>query len=415
MWEISISCGWPRRKANRGSGARGFHALNVARATDSSTPAGSDAFNTELGGLRLPGDCRSRAELRQLRSMRAMSPPRPRPASLARGCVWLLSLAAAGAWAQVAPLDVPAGAVAAAPWVHAYAAFGQPKYPRGFAHFGYVNPDAPKGGTINLRNPDRRTSFDKFNPFTTKGNAPAGLSIFMFESLAVLSRRRAADHVRPAGRGHRGGAGQVVDQLPAAPEGALHQRRRGDRGRRQVQLRIDVGQVRLAGAAGLAGRGGARGGARRAHDPFRSEGAHHRHALHRGRPERVLAQVGAGARRQAQALRRDRHRVPDHQRALHHRQGRFGPAAGVQAQPATTGRATWACAAACSTGTAWSTATTRTRRWRARPSRPASSTSTRSTAGAAGCASTRGRSGTTGASRRTCSKPRSARACRPTC
>ncbi len=72
-------------------------------------------------------------------------------------------------------------------WVHAFAAFGQPKYPRGFAHFGYVNPEAPKGGTINLRNPDRRSSFDKFNPFTTRGNAPAGMGIFMFESLTVLS------------------------------------------------------------------------------------------------------------------------------------------------------------------------------------------------------------------------------------
>ncbi len=60
-------------------------------------------------------------------------------------------------------------------------------YPRGFTHFGYVNPDAPKGGTLNLRNPDRRSSFDKFNPFTTKGNAPAGMAIFMFESLTVQS------------------------------------------------------------------------------------------------------------------------------------------------------------------------------------------------------------------------------------
>ena len=71
-------------------------------------------------------------------------------------------------------------------WAHAYAAFGQPKYPAGFTHFDYVNPDAPKGGTINLRNPDRRSSFDKFNPFTVRGNAPAGMSIFMFESLTVL-------------------------------------------------------------------------------------------------------------------------------------------------------------------------------------------------------------------------------------
>lgn len=72
-------------------------------------------------------------------------------------------------------------------WVHAYAAFGEPKYRRGFTHFEYVNPDAPKGGTLYLSNPDRRTSFDKFNPFTIKGSAPAGVSLFMFESLTVLS------------------------------------------------------------------------------------------------------------------------------------------------------------------------------------------------------------------------------------
>jgi len=72
-------------------------------------------------------------------------------------------------------------------WVHAIAAFGEPKYQANFPHFEYVNPDAPKGGTLYLRNPDRRSSFDKFNTFTVKGNAPAGVSIFMLESLAVLS------------------------------------------------------------------------------------------------------------------------------------------------------------------------------------------------------------------------------------
>jgi peptide/nickel transport system substrate-binding protein/microcin C transport system substrate-binding protein len=49
-----------------------------------------------------------------------------------------------------------------------------------------VNPDAPKGGILHLRNPDRRTSFDKFNYFTILGNAPAGMSIFMLEPLTVL-------------------------------------------------------------------------------------------------------------------------------------------------------------------------------------------------------------------------------------
>ena len=72
-------------------------------------------------------------------------------------------------------------------WVHAYAAFGEPKYRRDFSHFEYANPQAPKGGTLYLKNPDRRTSFDKFNSFTVKGSAPAGLMNFMFESLAIES------------------------------------------------------------------------------------------------------------------------------------------------------------------------------------------------------------------------------------
>jgi microcin C transport system substrate-binding protein len=89
--------------------------------------------------------------------------------------------------AAVVPLAAAADAATAdLRWTHAHAAFGEPKYPPGFAHFDYVDPNAPKGGTINLRNPDRRSSFDKFNPFTTKGNSPAGLNIFMFESLAIL-------------------------------------------------------------------------------------------------------------------------------------------------------------------------------------------------------------------------------------
>jgi microcin C transport system substrate-binding protein len=70
---------------------------------------------------------------------------------------------------------------------HAFALYDTPKYPAGFHHFDYVNPDAPKGGELYLANPDRRTSFDKFNPFSLKGVAAAGVSNLMFETLAVSS------------------------------------------------------------------------------------------------------------------------------------------------------------------------------------------------------------------------------------
>ncbi len=66
---------------------------------------------------------------------------------------------------------------------HAYAQFGDIKYPPGFAHFDYVNPAAPKGGEITLVPPTRLSNFDKYNPFTLKGSAPPGLGGLVFESL----------------------------------------------------------------------------------------------------------------------------------------------------------------------------------------------------------------------------------------
>ena len=61
--------------------------------------------------------------------------------------------------------------------------YGKPKYADGFAHFDYVNPNAPRGGTLTLPNPGQRTSFDKFNPFTLRGVTAPGIEL-MFESLA---------------------------------------------------------------------------------------------------------------------------------------------------------------------------------------------------------------------------------------
>jgi microcin C transport system substrate-binding protein len=92
---------------------------------------------------------------------------------------------AAHAAAPITP--PPAKAASAGQWAHGFAAFGEPKYPRDFDHFEYADANAPKGGTLRLKNPDRRTSFDKYNPFTTRGSSPGGLVILAFETLAVLS------------------------------------------------------------------------------------------------------------------------------------------------------------------------------------------------------------------------------------
>ena len=62
---------------------------------------------------------------------------------------------------------------------HGISTFGELKYPAGFTHLDYVNPDAPKGGEIS-----EWTSggFDSMNPYSIKGRA-AALSSAPFESI----------------------------------------------------------------------------------------------------------------------------------------------------------------------------------------------------------------------------------------
>lgn len=72
---------------------------------------------------------------------------------------------------------------------HAFALHGTPKYPASFTHFDYVNPDAPKGGQLNLSS---MGNFDKLNPFTLKGIAPGAISVLLFDTLMVGSEDEAA-------------------------------------------------------------------------------------------------------------------------------------------------------------------------------------------------------------------------------
>jgi microcin C transport system substrate-binding protein len=66
---------------------------------------------------------------------------------------------------------------------HGYALWGDLKYPSDFSNFEYVNPAAPKGGELRLVSNLRSSTFDKYNPFTIKGSAPAYLSDLMFDAL----------------------------------------------------------------------------------------------------------------------------------------------------------------------------------------------------------------------------------------
>ncbi len=64
-----------------------------------------------------------------------------------------------------------------------YSVWGDFKYQPGFSHFEYVNPAAPKGGELRMVAGSRISTFDKYNPFTLKGNAPSFLGDLLFESL----------------------------------------------------------------------------------------------------------------------------------------------------------------------------------------------------------------------------------------
>jgi len=91
---------------------------------------------------------------------------------------------------------------------YAYALWGDLKYPPGFAQFDYVNPAAPKGGELRLVSNLRVSTFDKYNPFTIKGNAPAYLSDMVFESLLIGALDETAS-----------GYGLLAEDVTVAPDG----------------------------------------------------------------------------------------------------------------------------------------------------------------------------------------------------
>ena len=68
---------------------------------------------------------------------------------------------------------------------HALSLFGEVKYPAGFKRFDYVNPDAPKGGTVRQI---QIGTFDNFNLVVAgvKGSLAAGVQL-IYKSLTTAS------------------------------------------------------------------------------------------------------------------------------------------------------------------------------------------------------------------------------------
>jgi len=85
--------------------------------------------------------------------------------------------------AALMPLFLLAAGAEANDKRHAMALIGTPKYAPDFKHFDYVNPDAPKGGSVRM---SANGTFDSLNAIGYKGNRAAGLGL-IYEQLMVQS------------------------------------------------------------------------------------------------------------------------------------------------------------------------------------------------------------------------------------
>lgn len=97
-----------------------------------------------------------------------------------------MPLAALGRAALLALALLGPAAAARAEAVHGIAMHGAPKYAADFKAFDYVNPEAPKGGTVRWA---VTGSFDSLNPFIVRGRAAPGAGAAdVFESLMARAQ-----------------------------------------------------------------------------------------------------------------------------------------------------------------------------------------------------------------------------------
>jgi microcin C transport system substrate-binding protein len=106
----------------------------------------------------------------------------PQRASLSRRA-FLSSAAAFVAWLVSPALSAFAQEDEKLVTSHGLSIFDDLKYPTDFAHFDYVNPDAPKGG---IYHDSELGSFDSVTPYTEKGNTDRNAWI-VFDSLMARS------------------------------------------------------------------------------------------------------------------------------------------------------------------------------------------------------------------------------------
>jgi microcin C transport system substrate-binding protein len=72
---------------------------------------------------------------------------------------------------------------------HALSLIRTPKYPVDFKHFDYVNPDAPKGGTVKEH---WAATYDNLNTAVFRGNPAPGISTLVYEPLMLRSEEESS-------------------------------------------------------------------------------------------------------------------------------------------------------------------------------------------------------------------------------
>lgn len=160
------------------------------------------------------------------------------------------------AFAQTGPVTSGIGVEQQHPAIsrHGLAMHGDLKYPEGFPYFDYVNPAAPRGGTLRQA---VTGSFDTLNPHVVKGMPAYGLG-YVFETLLTRSwdepfsiygllasrvempddRREITFHLNPAARWHDGSPVTAEDVLFSFDV----QRRFGTPNRRQFYEKVALAQ-----------------------------------------------------------------------------------------------------------------------------------------------------------------------------
>ena len=96
--------------------------------------------------------------------------------SVLRGSAAAFAAPALGTLGFTSSATPAAAQTSADEWRHALSLFGEVKYPAGFKHFDYVNPQAPKAGTVRMI---AVGTFDNFNMAVSgvRGSIAAGLNL----------------------------------------------------------------------------------------------------------------------------------------------------------------------------------------------------------------------------------------------